>query len=331
MFELEQQEYKKQKIEWSYIDFGLDLQPTIDLIEKSKVNITIDIPKQVTHLYVIQPRGILSCLEEECVLPKGSDKRFLEKLNEVWAGNSDQQSNGSTKYKPVRFKEGFVVKHYAGNVEYSTNGWIDKNKDPLNEDITRLLARSTVSHVASLFDEYLTDNEMIPGTPTSLDTPTKDTLLKLRKGTGSFQTVGQRHKQQLLSLMRTLDETHPHFVRCMLPNNRKRSGEIQPKLVLDQLRCNGVLEGIRICRKGFPNRLSFDEFRKRYELLCPNLKMDGHTYGRAACQALLEAMQVDPERYRLGTSKVFFKATVVRYYIFLCISMMMMIHTRINF
>lgn len=225
----------------------------------------------------------------------------------------------------MRFKEGFVVKHYAGNVEYSTNGWVDKNKDPLNEDITRLLARSTVSHVASLFDEYLTDNEMIPGTPTSLDTPTKDTLLKLRKGTGSFQTGGQRHKQQLLSLMRTLDETHPHFVRCMLPNNRKRSGEIQPKLVLDQLRCNGVLEGIRICRKGFPNRLSFDEFRKRYELLCPNLKMDGHTYGRAACQALLEAMQVDPERYRLGTSKVFFKATVVRY---LRVSMMMMvIHT----
>ncbi|KAG1228488.1 hypothetical protein G6F68_019478 [Rhizopus microsporus] len=88
-------------------------------------------------------------------------------------------------------------------------------------------------------------------------------MLKVRKGSGSFGTVGQRHKQQLSTLMSTLYVTHPHFVRCILPNDKKRPGEIQTKLVLDQLRCNGVLEGIRICRKGFPNRLSFDEFRKR--------------------------------------------------------------------
>ncbi|KAG0178217.1 hypothetical protein DFQ29_003789 [Apophysomyces sp. BC1021] len=279
MFVLEQEEYKKEKIDWSFIDFGLDLQPTIDLIEKSN------------------PVGILSCLEEECVAPLGTDKRFLEKLNKVWA--SDEPD---AKYKTTRFKEAFVVKHYAGNVEYSTNGWIEKNKDPLNEDVTRLLARSTQRHVAMLFEDYLTEGR----------TNTTRSLLKLRKGGGFFRTVGQRHKEQLSLLMKTLYLTHPHFVRCIVPNNRKRAGELQSSLVLDQLRCNGVLEGIRICRKGFPNRLSFAEFRKRYEILCPNkLAPNRFIDGRSACQALMDAMQLEPVKYRIGTTKVFFKATVL--------------------
>lgn len=137
-------------------------------------------------------------------------------------------------------------------------------------------------------------------------------MLKLKKGSGSFRTVGQRHKQQLLALMNTLHMTHPHFVRCILPNSRKRAGEIQTKLVLDQLRCNGVLEGIRICRKGFPNRLSFDEFRKRYQVLCPDL-LDREAFidGRTACQMLVNQMQLDGDKYQIGTTKVFFKATVL--------------------
>ncbi|KAI9317464.1 P-loop containing nucleoside triphosphate hydrolase protein [Dichotomocladium elegans] len=298
MFALEQEEYQKENIDWSYIDFGLDLQGTIDLIERPK------------------PRGILSCLEEECLL-QGSDKRFLAKLNEVW-GNEDP------KYSPLRFKEGFVIKHYAGSVEYSTVGWIDKNKDPLNEDIARLLARSTEPHVARLFEEYLTDGNEQPlfsASAATISGKLDNASMKLRKGAGSFQTVGQRHKQQLLTLMRTLDGTHPHFVRCMLPNNRKRPNEIQAKLVLNQLRCNGVLEGIRICRKGFPNRLSFDDFRERYGILQSKTAQtleNGGALGvsfarssRLACQALLEAIGIDPERYRIGATKVFFKATVL--------------------
>ncbi|KAI8393832.1 Myh9 protein, partial [Radiomyces spectabilis] len=288
MFVLEQEEYQKEKIDWSYINFGLDLQPTIDLIEKTN------------------PVGILSCLEEECVAPRGTDKRFLDKLSEVWDNDT-----GESKFKTTRFKDGFIVRHYAGDVEYSTIGWIDKNKDPLNEDITRLLAQSSQRHVATLYEDYLTeedDNSWRHGHGTSGAL----TLLKLRKGGGSFRTVGQRHKQQLLSLMNTLYMTHPHFVRCILPNNRKRPGEIQSKLVLDQLRCNGVLEGIRICRKGFPNRLSFADFRKRYEVLCPNvLPPNAFIDGRSACQTLLDCMELDHDRYRIGTTKVFFKATVL--------------------
>ncbi|KAI7846973.1 P-loop containing nucleoside triphosphate hydrolase protein [Circinella umbellata] len=289
MFELEQEEYKNEQIEWSYIDFGLDLQPTINLIEKAN------------------PVGILSCLEEECIIPQGSDKGLLQKLNKEW-GNNDK-SDG--KYQKNRFDDGFVVVHYAGKVEYSTQGWIEKNKDPLNEDVTRLLARSTQPYIGKLFEEYLHDNEPT-SSPIVGDHNNVIEFSKLRKGTGSFRTVGQRHKQQLLALMNTLESTHPRFIRCILPNSRKRGGEIQNKLVLNQLRCNGVLEGIRICRKGFPNRLSFDDFRKRYEILCPDqLPADRFIYGRKACEILLDTMELDPERYRIGLTKVFFKATVL--------------------
>lgn len=329
MFVLEQEEYQKEKIDWNYINFGLDLQPTIDLIEYTPSR--ADVSQKVVDP---QPIGILACLEEECVAPHGTDKRFLEKLNKIW--DSDDPDS---KYKAVRFKEAFIVKHYAGHVEYSTTDWIIKNKDPLNEDITRLLARSTQRHVAKLFEDYLSDSDPLPrcrkgsisaalgdrsnpgSTSTSsfgsssLASPSSTlALLRLRKGTGSFGTVSQRHKQQLLALMNTLYMTHPHFVRCILPNNRKRAGEIQPQLVLDQLRCNGVLEGIRICRKGFPNRLSFADFRKRYEILCPNLlNPNSFIDGRTACQMLLDHMSLDQEKYRIGTTKVFFKATVVSY------------------
>ncbi|RKP06217.1 P-loop containing nucleoside triphosphate hydrolase protein [Thamnocephalis sphaerospora] len=203
-------------------------------------------------------------------MPKATDKTFIEKLHAIW-------KDKSSLYAPVRFSEGFVLKHYASKVEYSTTGWLDKNKDPLNDNITRLLAHSTERYVASLFTDCL--EETIDWSP------------KNRAKKGAFRTVGQKYKEQLSFLMQQLYATEPHFVRCILPNEEKKPGRIDVPLVLDQLRCNGVLEGIRICRAGFPNRLAFAEFRQRYEILAPGL---------------------DSNHYRIGTSKVFFRAGVVR-------------------
>ncbi|KFH65798.1 hypothetical protein MVEG_07901 [Podila verticillata NRRL 6337] len=272
MFILEQDEYKRENIEWKYMDFGQDLQPTIQLIEDSN------------------PIGILSCLDEECVVPKGTDKSFLTKLTSLWKGKSD-------KYEAPRFQEGFILHHYAGKVEYRTAGWLDKNKDPLNENITRLLAHSSEKYVASLFPDYLVEEE--------------DFTVRNRAKKGAFRTVAQRHKEQLRSLMDHLYETRPHFVRCIIPNEEKRAGRIHVPLVLDQLRCNGVLEGIRICRAGFPNRILFAEFRQRYEILSPGLIPQGYMDGRVAAQTLLEALQMDKAQYRVGTSKVFFRSGVL--------------------
>lgn len=272
MFVLEQEEYAREQIEWKFIDFGKDLQPTIDLIE------------------VTNPIGIFSCLDEESVMPRATDKTFTEKLHGLW-------EKKTTKYRPSRLSQGFVLTHYASEVEYSTEGWLEKNKDPLNDNVTRLLAGSSHKHIAALFADCAdVDDEAGPN--------------RSRVKKGLFRTVAQRHKEQLSNLMGSLHSTHPHFVRCILPNHKKKPKQWNAPLVLDQLRCNGVLEGIRIARTGFPNRLPFAEFRSRYEVLCKSMPT-GYIEGQAACRLILEKLNLDKAVYRIGLSKVFFRAGVL--------------------
>lgn len=272
MFVLEQEEYAREQIEWQFIDFGRDLQPTIDLIELSN------------------PIGIFSCLDEDCVMPKATDKTFTEKLNSLW-------DKKTVKYRPSRLGQGFILTHYASDVEYSTEGWLEKNKDPLNDNITRLLAASSDKHVATLFADCAeTEDDLTGG--------------RSRVKKGLFRTVAQRHKEQLHSLMTQLHDTHPHFVRCILPNHKKKPKQFNNLLVLDQLRCNGVLEGIRIARTGFPNRLPFSEFRQRYEVLCSNMPK-GYLEGQEVAALMLSKLGLDRSLYRVGLTKVFFRAGVL--------------------
>ncbi|RCI03296.1 hypothetical protein CU098_005646 [Rhizopus stolonifer] len=279
MFVLEEKEYKKENIQCDdSFDYRNDLQPTIDLIESIK-----------------NPIGILSCLEDECVT-QGTDDRLLSKIYE--------QNTHNPRFKRDMYNEGFSIKHYAGQVKYSTAGWIDRGKDPLNEHVARLFAESTNTHIANLFKDYAPEP-----TPSRSTDIRKTALFRTRKGGGNFHTVGYKHKLQLSALMTTLHNTHPHFVRCILPNDRKRPGQIQPSLVLHQLRCNGVLEGIRICRVGYPNRLPFEQFRKQYKLLSPDL-VAHITDHRQACEILLKGLPLG-DNYQLGKTKVFFKAGVL--------------------
>lgn len=281
MFVLEEKEYKRENIQCDEsFDYRNDLQPTISLIESVK-----------------NPIGILSCLEDECVT-QGTDERLLAKISE--------QNRSNNRFTRDKYNEGFSIKHYAGEVKYQTAGWIERGKDPLNEHVARLFAESTNPHVAALFKDYASD--LPSSTVRQLDV--RKPLHRTRKGGGNFHTVGHKHKQQLGILMNTLQNTHPHFVRCILPNDRKRPGEIQPQLVLHQLRCNGVLEGIRICRVGFPNRLLFEQFRDQYKLLAPDLIKDERDH-RKACQMLLSTTQLDSNQFQIGRTKVFFKAGVL--------------------
>jgi myosin protein heavy chain len=272
MFVLEQEEYAREQIEWKFIDFGHDLQPTIDLIE------------------IPNPIGIFSCLDEDSVMPKATDKSFTEKLHSLW-------DRKSPKYRAAKLNQGFILTHYASEVEYSTEGWLEKNKDPLNDNITRLLAASTDKHVATLFADCA-------------DADDESGAIRNRVKKGLFRTVAQRHKEQLSSLMSQLHSTHPHFVRCIIPNHKKRPKQLSAPLVLDQLRCNGVLEGIRIARTGFPNRLSFAEFRSRYEVLCRNVPK-GYLEGQSAASMILEKLGLDKSLFRVGLTKVFFRAGVL--------------------
>ncbi|KAK8861619.1 hypothetical protein IAR55_002442 [Kwoniella newhampshirensis] len=281
MFTLEQEEYAREGIEWDYVNFGLDLQPTIELIESS------------------QPIGILSLLDEECIMPKATDLTFTEKVQNLWETprGASPLHPGSAKFKATRFGAGFVVKHYAGHVEYRTTGWLEKNKDPINEAVARLLAQSEIPSIATLFSEY------------SEETAAVGVHRKVKRG--AFRTVGQRHKEQLGQLMKQLSTTQPHFVRCIVPNSEKKPGQVDVNLVLDQLRCNGVLEGIRIARLGYPNRHSFAEFRQRYEVLTPGVIPKGYMDGRKVAERIAEALDLDKQFYKIGATKIFFKAGVL--------------------
>ncbi|PWN46171.1 hypothetical protein IE81DRAFT_86032 [Ceraceosorus guamensis] len=306
MFVLEQEEYAREAIEWDFVNFGLDLQPTIDLIEATS------------------PIGILSCLDEECIMPKATDTTFTEKLNRIWATNKDGTAkdtagqawatergvaHGSTKFASSRFGQGFTVKHYAGDVEYRTAGWLERNKDPLNDNLTRVMSESSDRYIAALFSEFASDDAPA-AQPQSAGTPViGGPKRRIRKG--AFRTVAQRHKEQLTSLMGQLSSTQPHFVRCIVPNHEKKPGKMDVPLVLEQLRCNGVLEGIRIARLGYPNRLLFTEFRNRYEVLTPGIIPRGYMDGRKACQRMVEALELDRSLFKVGLTKIFFKAGVL--------------------
>jgi myosin protein heavy chain len=291
MFDLELEEYAREGIEWTHDRFDLDLQPTIELIEATGNTI-----------------GILSCLDEECIMPKATDLTFTNKLHQLWAYTPDEEHHpGTGKYEPLRFKQGFTIEHYAGKVEYDTAGWLEKNKDPLNDNLTRVMSAATEPYVATLFADFAEATPTGGALAGNMFTVGKKRTLKK----GAFRTVAQRHKEQLASLMAQLQATQPHFVRCIVPNPHKKPGRIDVPLVLDQLRCNGVLEGIRIARQGYPNRLPFVEFRQRYEVLTPGIIPRGYMDGRKACLRMVDALELDQALFRIGTSKIFFKAGVL--------------------
>lgn len=261
MFVLEQNEYLKENIQWDYIDYGKDLQSTINLIEQ-KGPLT----------------GVLPLLDEESILPKSTDDSFFSKLISTW----DQKS---TKFKRSKKPFCFVLTHYAGDVEYSIDGWLSKNKDPLSDNLLNVLKESSNQLVKEFFDD------------------------SQNKRGGSFRTTSNRHREQLNSLLDQLSSTQPHFARCIIPNNIKKSKDFDRRLILEQLRCNGVLEGIRIAREGYPNRIFFKEFFQRYKLLSTDFPASSNS--KKNCEFLLSSLHLDPSVYKVGTTKLFFKAGVL--------------------
>uniref|UniRef100_A0A673WN07 Myosin-10-like n=1 Tax=Salmo trutta TaxID=8032 RepID=A0A673WN07_SALTR len=285
MFILEQEEYQREGIEWSFIDFGLDLQPCIDLIERPT-----------------NPPGVLALLDEECWFPKATDKTFVDKVLQEQGTHPKFQ-----KPRQLKDKADFCIIHYAGRVDYKADEWLMKNMDPLNDNVATLLNQSTDKFVSELWKDVdrIVGLDQVAG----MNETAFGAAYKTKKG--MFRTVGQLYKESLTKLMATLRNTNPNFVRCIIPNHEKRAGKLDPHLVLDQLRCNGVLEGIRICRQGFPNRIVFQEFRQRYEILTPNAIPKGFMDGKQACERMIRALELDPNLFRIGQSKIFFRAGVL--------------------
>lgn len=277
MFVLEQEEYKKEGINWDFIDFGMDLLACIDLIEK--------------------PMGILSILEEESMFPKATDQTFSEKLTNTHLGKSAPFQKPKPP-KPGQQAAHFAIGHYAGVVAYNITGWLEKNKDPLNDTVVDQFKKSKNALLVEIFADH-------PGQSGGGDAKGG----RGKKG-GGFATVSSAYKEQLNSLMTTLRSTQPHFVRCIIPNEMKQPGLVDAHLVMHQLTCNGVLEGIRICRKGFPNRMVYPDFKQRYMILAPAIMASEKSPKNAAAKCL-ESVGLDSDMYRIGHTKVFFRAGVL--------------------
>ncbi|KAI0463462.1 hypothetical protein LJB42_002457 [Komagataella kurtzmanii] len=283
MFVLEQAEYVKENISWKFVDFGNDLKPTIELLE-NKPNSRV---------------GIFSILDEECLIPKGSDEEFLNKLHKNFEIKEDGVNSpyGNARYKPTKVRNGFIVKHYAGDVTYDVDGWLGKNKDPLNENIIEVLSSSSNPFFVDLFSSKLKAVSL-------QSSPSK-------KNKGTSKTVATKHKEQLSSLINQLSQTHPHFVRCILPNNQRSSNMFDQRLILDQLRCNGVLEGIRIARAGYPNRIPFDKFYSNYGFLSRNKIRHNDNNFKSNCEIVLNELELSPNDFKVGLTKLFFKNGVL--------------------
>merc|ERR1712088_1161593 len=275
MFVLEQEEYVMEGIEWEMVDFGMDSEATIHLMEK--------------------PMGLLAILEEETLFPKASDKTFEDKLKENLLGKSNVllKKQPGSKDKSAHF----AIAHYAGIVNYNLTNWLDKNKDPVNDTVVDQMKRSDNALVVYLFREH-------PGQP-------EDAPQEKGKDQKTFKTVSSAFKNQLEQLLTTLNQTDPHFIRCIVPNEKKTPGLLDAKLTLHQLTCNGVLEGIRICRRGFPNRTLYKEFKSRYVILNPKKMYGVGDNIQEGAKLILEEHESLNDRWGIGHTKVFFKAGTV--------------------
>jgi myosin heavy chain 6/7 len=278
MFVLEQEEYVREGIDWANVDFGMDLQKCIDMFEK--------------------PMGLLAILEEESLFPKATDFTFAAKLHENLLGKCENFQKANPKPDPNAH---FAVVHYAATVSYNLTAWLEKNKDPLNDTIVELFKNGSNALLVQCFADH-------PGQPIEVK---KDAGGGGRKK-GGGKTVSSFYKAQLDDLMKVLYATEPAFIRCVVPNTHKIPGGVEPGLVMHQYQCNGVLAGIAICRKGFPNKMPYPEFKVRYNILAAQAVAKAKK-DKDAARAVLDAVKLEAEKYRLGHTKVFFRAGILGY------------------
>ncbi|KAK4492449.1 hypothetical protein RD792_003258 [Penstemon davidsonii] len=256
VFKMEQEEYTKEEINWSYIEF-IDNQDVLDLIEK-------------------KPGGIIALLDEACMFPRSTHDTFAQKLYQTF-------KNHKRFSKPKLARSDFTISHYAGDVTYQTELFLDKNKDYVVAEHQALLSASKCSFVASLFP--ISNEES--------------------NNKSKFSSIGSRFKQQLQQLLETLSSTEPHYIRCVKPNNLLKPAIFENQNVLQQLRCGGVMEAIRISCAGYPTKRPFFEFVDRFGVLAPEALV-GSTDEVAVCKKLLD--KVGLEGYQIGKTKVFLRA-----------------------
>lgn len=254
----EQEEYGKEGIPWENIDY-FNNKICCDLIESKR-----------------NPIGVIGLLDDVCNFPKGSDDKFLGKLQEAFSQHAHFTMGGANE---------FVIKHYAGDVTYNVDGFVDKNKDLLFNDLIELGAMSQNSFIRNLFPEV-------------------GTLDKKRPTTAGFKI-----KNSIGELVDTLSKCQPHYIRCVKPNEKKARNCFDSALTLHQVRYLGLLENVRVRRAGFAYRQFYDKFFYRYRVCSeetwPNFSGD-HKAGTAAILKIL-SLEGGGKEYATGNTKIFIR------------------------
>ncbi|KAI3730239.1 hypothetical protein L1987_61408 [Smallanthus sonchifolius] len=257
VFKGEQEGYTKEAINWSYIEF-VDNQDVLDLIEK-------------------KPGGIIALLDEACMFPRSTHETFSNKLYQIF-------KNHKRFIKPKLSRTDFTIAHYAGEVQYQSEQFLDKNKDYVVPEHQDLLSVSKCSFVAGLFPHVAEESSK----------------------SSKFASIGSRFKLQLQQLMETLNATEPRYVRCVKPNNKLKPSIFENVNIMQQLRCGGVLEAIRISCAGYPTRRAFFEFVNRFGLLAPEALAGSNFDEKEVCAKILEKMGLSG--FQIGKTKVFLRA-----------------------
>ena len=223
VFKLEQQEYEKEGIMWKFISFP-DNQDVLDLID-------------------MKHTGIMALLDEQCILPKSNDNKFTRYLY----GRCDDHPRFSAT-SAQRVDHLFSIEHYAGFVEYTTEGWLEKNKDQLPAAAFELI-KSSDFELLSNINRFIRAEE------------------RGGRGTVATKSVSFQFSAQLRTLRSRIETTVPHYIRCLKPNDELAPDYFEPKNIVEQLRCGGVLEAVRVSRAGYPTRYPHDVFTARYYIL----------------------------------------------------------------
>ncbi|KAG7012827.1 Myosin-1 [Cucurbita argyrosperma subsp. argyrosperma] len=266
LFKLEQEEYIQDGIDWAKVDFD-DNQDCLSLFEK-------------------KPLGLLSLLDEESTFPNATDMTFANKLK--------QHLRRSSSFRGERGKA-FTVCHYAGEVTYDTTGFLEKNRDLLHLDSIQLLSSCSCHLPQAFASNMLTQSEKSIG----------GTSHKSGGAESQKLSVARKFKDQLFQLILRLENTTPHFIRCIKPNKLQSPGLYEQGLVLQQLKCCGVLEVVRISRAGFPTRMSHKKFSRRYGFLLQESLSSQDPLSVSV--AILHQFNILPEMYQVGYTKLFFR------------------------
>ncbi|XP_073333627.1 unconventional myosin-Vb isoform X2 [Pagrus major] len=280
VFKLEQEEYMKEQIPWTLIDF-YDNQPCIDLIEARL--------------------GILDLLDEECKVPKGTDQNWAQKLYK-------QHSSSAHFQKPRMSNVSFIIIHFADKVEYQCEGFLEKNRDTVYEEQINILKASQFQLVADLFHDK---NDVSSSKSSRVNVRAAKSTPKA-PNREHRKTVGHQFRSSLHLLMETLNATTPHYVRCIKPNDDKEAFSFDSRRAVQQLRACGVLETIRISAAGYPSRWTYPDFFSRYRVLLKKSDMMSADK-KLVCKNLLETLIKEPDMYQFGKTKIFFRAGQVAY------------------